>query len=200
MPCRPRPAPNASPTHWPTNPHRTLLQMTTPAHTAGPAAPTSLRVVRADYANTTHAAALVYLLDAYASDPMGGARPLSDFAKSHLVAALATRPQAYSVLAFDGDQAIGLVNCIEGFSTFACRPLVNVHDVTVLASHRGQKVAEKMLALAESLAVERGACKLTLEVLSGNGGAYRLYQRIGFANYELDPALGQAQFMQKWLD
>jgi hypothetical protein len=27
----------------------------------------------------------------------------------------------------------------------------------------------------------------------------RLYQRIGFANYELDPAMGQAGFMQKWL-
>ena len=83
--------------------------------------------------------------------------------------------------------------------TFACRPLVNVHDVTVFATHRGQGIAEKMLALAEAVAVERGACKLTLEVLQGNVGADRLYRRLGFANYELDPALGQAQFMQKWL-
>ena len=160
----------------------------------------SIQVVRADYANPDHAVALVQLLDAYARDPMGGAHPLSDFAKANLVSALAARPQAYSVLAFDGQQAIGLVNCIEGFSTFACRPLVNVHDVAVLSSHRGQKVAEKMLALAESIAIERGACKLTLEVLQGNSGAYRLYQRLGFANYQLDPAMGQAQFMQKWLD
>jgi ribosomal protein S18 acetylase RimI-like enzyme len=92
-----------------------------------------------------------------------------------------------------------LVNCIEGFSTFACRPLVNVHDVAVLASHRGQGVAERMLAVAQDIARERGACKLTLEVLSGNTGAVRLYQRVGFANYELDPAAGQARFMQKWL-
>lgn len=166
---------------------------------AMPATP-SIQVLCAHYANPAHAAALVQLLDAYARDPMGGAHPLSDFAKANLVSALAARPQAYSVLAFDGEQAIGLVNCIEGFSTFACRPLVNVHDVAVLASHRGQKVAEKMLALAESIAVERGACKMTLEVLEGNGGAYRLYQRLGFANYQLDLAMGQAQFMQKWLD
>ena len=161
---------------------------------------TSVRVLRAAYADPVHAAAIVHLLDAYARDPMGGGHALSDFAKANLVSALAARPQAYSVLAFDGEQAIGLVNCIEGFSTFACRPLVNVHDVAVLASHRGQKVAEKMLALAESIAVQRGACKMTLEVLQGNGGAYRLYQRLGFANYQLDPAMGQAQFMQKWLD
>lgn len=165
-----------------------------------PSAPLSLQVLRADYANPVHSEALVDLLDAYARDPMGGAHPLSDFAKANLVQALAARPQAYSVLAFDGEEPIGLVNCIEGFSTFACRPLVNVHDVAVLSNHRGHKVAEKMLALAESIAVERGACKLTLEVLSGNAGAYRLYQRLGFANYQLDPVMGQAQFMQKWLD
>lgn len=159
-----------------------------------------VHVCRADYADPQHASALVLLLDAYAQDPMGGNHPLSDFAKANLVTALASRPQAYSVLAFAGLHPVGLVNCIEGFSTFACRPLVNVHDVAVLASHRGQGVAEKMLALAESIALERGACKLTLEVLQGNVGACRLYRRIGFANYELDPAMGQAQFMQKWLN
>ncbi|MFZ2306417.1 MAG: GNAT family N-acetyltransferase [Rhodoferax sp.] len=162
-------------------------------------ATTNLQVVRADYTNPVHGAALVELLDAYARDPMGGAHPLSDFARANLVASLAARPQAYSVLAFAGDVPVGLVNCIEGFSTFACEPLVNVHDVAVLASHRGQGVAEKMLVLAEAIARERGACKLTLEVLQGNRGADRLYRRLGFANYELDPAMGQAQFMQKWL-
>jgi ribosomal protein S18 acetylase RimI-like enzyme len=158
-----------------------------------------LQVLRADYSNPAHGTALVALLDAYARDPMGGAHPLSEFARANLVACLAVRPQAYSVLAFAGDVPVGLVNCIEGFSTFACEPLVNVHDVAVLASHRGQGVAEKMLALAETMARERGACKMTLEVLQGNTGADRLYRRLGFANYELDPALGQAQFMQKWL-
>jgi ribosomal protein S18 acetylase RimI-like enzyme len=163
----------------------------------------AVHICRADYANPVHARALVAVLDAYARDPMGGGEGLSDFAKAHVVAELAARPQAYSVLAFaDSTQAqpVGLVNCIEGFSTFACRALVNVHDVAVLASYRGQGVAERMLALAEDIARQRGACKLTLEVLSGNAGAVRLYQRVGFANYELDPAAGQARFMQKWLD
>ena len=160
----------------------------------------TLTVVQADYANPAHADALVLLLDAYAQDPMGGSHGLSDFAKANLVPSLAARPQAFSVLAFADDQPAGLVNCIEGFSTFACRPLVNVHDVAVLSAFRGQGIAEKMLALAETLAVQRGACKLTLEVLSGNTGAARLYERIGFAAYQLDPAMGQARFMQKLLN
>ena len=56
-----------------------------------------------------------------------------------------------------------------------------------------------MLALVEQIARERGACKITLEVLSGNANANKLYTRVGFQSYQLDPALGQAQFMQKWL-
>jgi ribosomal protein S18 acetylase RimI-like enzyme len=158
-----------------------------------------ITTLRADYANPAHAAALVLLLDAYASDPAGGGQGLTAFAKANLVASLAVRPQAYSVLAFDGEQPVGLVNCIEGFSTFACRPLVNVHDVAVLVSHRGRGIAELMLAQAELIARERGAVKLTLEVLSGNQPAMRLYERIGFAGYQLDPAMGSAQFLQKWL-
>ena len=167
--------------------------MTTLADTA------SLQLCRADYQHPAHAQALVFLLDAYARDAAGGGQPLADFAKQHLVAELAARPQAFSVLAFDGTQPVGLVNCIEGFSTFACRPLVNVHDVVVLPSHRGRRVGEQMLTLVEQLARERGACKLTLEVLQGNRSAITLYERVGFAGFQLDPAMGQAQFLQKWL-
>lgn len=165
----------------------------------------SFRICRADYANPAHAQALVNLLDAYARDPMGGGDSLSEFSKANLVAALAARPQAFSVLAFDTfgvdgrELPVGLVNCIEGFSTFACMPLVNVHDLAVLPEYRGQRIAEKMLALVEDISRERGACKLTLEVLQGNAGAIQLYRRVGFAHYQLDPAMGQAQFMQKWL-
>lgn len=158
-----------------------------------------LSVRRADYTDPADAAAIVMLLDAYASDPAGGSEPLSGFAKTNLVRELAARPQAFSILAFDGDAPVGLVNCIEGFSTFKCQPLVNVHDVAVLASHRGRGIAELMLALAEAIARERGAVKMTLEVLSGNVPAVRLYTRIGYEGYQLDPAMGTAQFFQKWL-
>lgn len=160
----------------------------------------ALSVRLADYADGADAAAIVMLLDAYARDPAGGAEALSAYARANLVRELAARPQAFSVLAFDNGAPVGLVNCIEGFSTFKCRPLVNVHDVAVLGSHRGRGVAEQMLRVAEQEAVRRGAVKMTLEVLSGNRPALRLYERIGYAGYQLDPAMGTAQFMQKWLD
>lgn len=158
-----------------------------------------LEVVRARYRDPVHAAALIALLDAYAQDPAGGGKPLSDFARSHLVDELAARPHVFSVLAFDDGLAVGLVTAIEGFSTFACKPLVNVHDVVVHPAHRGRGIATAMFAAVETIARERGACKLTLEVLSGNRPARALYEKLGFDDYRLDPALGEAQFMQKWL-
>ena len=156
-----------------------------------------IEICLADYCNPVHARWLVELLDQYACDPAGGGTPLDPAVKAALPQALAQRPQAFSVLAFDADQPIGLINCMEGFSTFACRPLVNVHDVVVNAGHRGQRVAHRMLARVEEEARRRGACKLTLEVLSGNRSALQAYAREGFAGYQLDPAFGAALFLQK---
>ncbi|MHB1085537.1 MAG: GNAT family N-acetyltransferase [Thiobacillus sp.] len=158
-----------------------------------------IEIIRARYDHAPHAAALVDLMDTYARDPAGGSEPLSDFARGNLVTQLAARPFIFSVLAFDNDQPVGLVNAIEGFSTFACRPLVNVHDVVVATGHRGRGIAGWMFAEVESIARERGACKLTLEVLQGNASARALYERLGFAAYQLDPGMGHAQFLQKWL-
>lgn len=151
----------------------------------------------ADYRNPSHAHALVTLLNVYARDPADGGTPLDSRVLSRLPEALAARPQAFNVLAYDAEQPVGLINCIEGFSTFACQPLVNIHDVVAVPSHRGQRVTQRMLARVEQEARARGACKLTLEVLSGNHSALRAYAREGFANYQLDPAFGSALFLQK---
>ncbi len=153
----------------------------------------------ADYRNPLHAEALVELLDGYARDPAGGGVALTAEVRAGLPEALAQRPQAFSVLALDGERPVGLVNCIEGFSTFACKPLVNVHDVVVVASHRGQRLTQRMLARVEVEALARGACKLTLEVLTGNRSAIKAYEREGFAGFQLDPAYGSAIFLQKKL-
>jgi len=109
-----------------------------------------IEIVRARYHEPAHAAALVELLDAYARDPAGGGEALSEFARTNLVAELATRPFIFSVLAFEDGAAVGLINAIEGFSTFACRPLVNIHDVVVLPGHRRRGVAAQMFAEGRS--------------------------------------------------
>ena len=159
----------------------------------------SLQVKRVDYLNAIDAKALVFLLDAYAQDPMGGGEALHPEASSRLCADMSRIAGAASFIAWLDGQPIGLINCFEGYSTFKAKPLLNVHDIAVLSGHRGQGVGQALLKAAETHALARGCCKLTLEVLSGNAPAMASYKRFGFEQYELDPAAGQAQFMQKWL-
>jgi len=160
---------------------------------------TPITVRRADYTDAADRAALVDLLGAYAIDPMGGGQPLALDVRASLCDRLAQVPHAISFIAWLSDEAVGLINCFEGFSTFKARPLLNVHDLVVLPAHRARGVGQALLAAAAKHAQERGCCKLTLEVLSGNARALRSYERFGFAPYVLDPSEGQALLMQKWL-
>jgi ribosomal protein S18 acetylase RimI-like enzyme len=161
---------------------------------------TPLTTIVADYHNPDHGEAIVRLLSNYALDEFGGAEPLSEFCQNNLVTKLAEYPQAFTVLAYDDERAVGLINCFQTLSTFACQPLINIHDVTVDKSARGKGVATLMLAKVEQIAIERGCCKLTLEVLTGNNIAQHAYEKFGFAGYELADDHGHALFWQKRLD
>lgn len=158
-----------------------------------------LTVEAADYSDPLHAADVVLLTDAYARDPMGGGKPLPRDVCDRLVAGLAATPGAFSLIARVDGRPAGIANCMTGFSTFAARPLVNVHDVGVLPEYRGRGVGRALLAAIEEEAEQRGACKVTLEVLEGNRPAKQLYADLGYANYALDEATGTAQFWEKKL-
>ncbi len=157
----------------------------------------SLKVILADYDNATHAAAVVTLLNAYAEDPMGGGQPLPTFSKDNLTAALKEFPGAFSVLAYDGNIPVGLANCFQGFSTFACRPLINIHDLMVLPQARRKGASQSLLAFVEQEALQRRCCKVTLEVLDGNDSARSAYEKYGFKDYALGDEHGSARMMQK---
>lgn len=156
-------------------------------------------VLQASYTNPVHAEAISLVLNHYAEDPMGGGQPLSADVLQQLPAELAKRPYAFSVLAFVGGEPAGLVNCFEGFSTFACRPLVNVHDVVVVSQFRGLGLSQKMLQKVEDIARQRGCCKITLEVLEGNPVAQASYSKFGFSVGMFDPAHGRMLFWTKAL-
>ena len=158
-----------------------------------------MKIIRADLSNPIHAEALVSLLNSYAQDPMGGGEELSDFTQENLAKEIHKRSDVTVILAFDGDKSAGLINCVEGFSTFMCKPLMNIHDVYVGADYRGKGVATMLLQAAEDLAIEKQCCKLTLEVLEGNQPAKSAYLKFGFDGYELEPEMGKAMFWQKKL-
>ena len=159
----------------------------------------SVTVEMADYANPRDAADLVMLLDAYASDPMGGGEPLCDGARAAVVPGLAATPGAFSLIARLDGEPVGLANCFSGFSTFAAQPLINVHDLAVLPGYRGRGIGGALLRAVEAEANRRGASKVTLEVLSGNERAKSLYLALGYGDYQLDPEAGHALLWQKKL-
>ena len=151
----------------------------------------------ADLSRPEQAKALVYLLNQYAQHPMGGGQQLSSYTRINLAATLHERSDCSVILAFDGARAVGLCNCFECFSTFACKPILNIHDIYVEEDYRGQGLAGKMMTYAEQLAREKGCCKVTLEVLTNNQAAKTAYQAAGYAPYQLDAEFGQAEFWQK---
>jgi len=160
----------------------------------------TIEILKADYANPIHQADIPTLLNAYATDPMGGGQALLAQVQENLVPELAKLPHAFSVLAYVDGEAAGLVNCFEAFSTFACKPLINIHDLVVLERHRGKGLSQLMLDKVEEIARAKGCCKITLEVLSNNAIAKSAYLKFGFAGYELDPQAGSALFWQKSLN
>jgi len=159
-----------------------------------------IEVALADYHDPADAVAIVELMRCYALDPMGGGKPLPDEVCARLVSSLANFPTAFTLLAFSEDRAVGLANCFLSLSTFNARELINIHDVAVLPQYRGQGVGTRLLEEVEQFARRRGCCKLTLEVLEGNGVARAVYDRLGFDDYRLDPQSGRALFWQKILD
>jgi len=159
----------------------------------------TLQVVSVDYDNEIHARDLTYLLNLYACDPMGGGEALPEKVLADIVPRLAALPYAFSLLAYIDGKAVGLINCFESFSTFKCKPIVNIHDVFVVPDCRGRGYSLQLLSTVEAMAREKGCCKLTLEVLEGNLPAQQAYRRFGFAGYELDPKMGKAQFWEKML-
>ncbi|MCD0503001.1 GNAT family N-acetyltransferase [Bordetella petrii] len=158
-----------------------------------------LEIIDIDFNDPTQGSMAVALLNEYASGPMGGNEPLSDYARANLAAELGRRPNAGALVALHDGAPAGLAIYMEGFSTFACKPLLNLHDFMVSERFRGQGIAQKLLAALEATAARRGCCKITLEVLQGNEPAKALYRKLGYQGYELPGDAGQAMFWQKKL-
>jgi len=150
-----------------------------------------------DLSQPEHGQAVLDLLNEYANSDTGTGGDLPQYTQDNLIAELSSRPNLNVVLAFVNDYPAGLLVTIDSFSTFSCKPVLNIHDIIVSAGFRGRGIAKRMIDKAEELAVSKGCGKLTLEVLEGNTTAQKVYRDCGFDNYVLDPTMGRAMFWQK---
>ena len=157
----------------------------------------SIRIVEADLSLAEHQEAVLAMVDAYSRDAMGNGKPLDQDVRTRLIPGLRRHPTTLIFLAFDGVQPIGAAVCFIGFSSFAAKPIINIHDFVVLPTSRGKGIGRRLLKAVEAKARELGCCKLTLEVMDKNHQAIRMYQAAGFERYSLQEEAGVAIFMSK---
>lgn len=164
--------------------------------------PAALAIAPADLGRREDVDALLALLDAYACDPMGGGVPLPGDVKMRLVPDLHARTlrgDALVLIARRGARPVGVAVCFASYSTFRGRPVLNLHDLAVVAEERGAGVGRQLLAAVEEAARERRCCKVTLEVREDNLRARGIYERAGFADYAPSEERVRTFFLEKKL-
>lgn len=157
-----------------------------------------LKVVHVNFTSEEHRQALTILLNSYASLPVGQGEALSTDRLAAIWRALGERSWVHAFLAYDHMKPVAMAICLEGFSTFQCAPLLNIHDFYVSEDFQGQGVGKALLLQIAEEAKQAGFCKITLEVLENNLPAKALYRSLGFVPYH-NPIAGNAEFWQKIL-
>ena len=145
----------------------------------------NVTVVEADLGDAGHQRDVVAMTAAYARDAMGGNSPLPDDVLRNLIRGLKTMPTTVIFLAYAGGKPVGIATCFMGFSTFAARPLLNIHDLAVVPEYRRRGISRRLLDAVEGKARTLDCCKLTLEVVDQNDRARKVYTAAGFM-----PAVG----------
>jgi ribosomal protein S18 acetylase RimI-like enzyme len=147
-----------------------------------------VEIREADLANANDADAIVRLVDEYARLPIGQGAPLDESIRRRIVPGLRSHPGALVFLAWIEGRAVGVAVCVTGFSTFAARPLINIHDLAVTGDCRGRGVGQGLIEAVAAKARALGCGKVTLEVREDNVAAQRLYRRLGFGDRGGGPA------------
>ncbi len=156
-----------------------------------------VEIVQADLNRADHQYTVLELIDAYAMEPMGNGKPLSDEVRRALIPALQRCPTSLIFLAYRNDEAIGIATCFLGFSTFTAKPLMHIDDLAVLPAHRRQGVGRQLLAEIERKARKMDCCKLMLQVQENNHPARLVYEAMGFAQAEYVKAAGACLSLSK---
>ncbi|MFW5785115.1 MAG: GNAT family N-acetyltransferase [Chitinispirillaceae bacterium] len=142
----------------------------------------------ADLTDPDDCEAICSLINLYMQDSMGGnLRPHSEARQKRLVCRLKTIPHCHIFIAVSESVPAGLAVCFEMFSTFAVKPLINIHDLIVHPSFRRRGVGKAIMEGIESFAKRSGCSKLTLEVRGDNYKAQNLYRKQGYD--ECDPPM-----------
>ena len=88
-------------------------------------------------------------------------------------------PIANAILAYDGDEAVGLAVFCQRYSTFLGRQYLYLEDIFVVPSHRGSGIGRKLMEQAALLAQTLGSTMIEWSVLNWNEPAIKFYEHLG---------------------
>lgn len=140
--------------------------------------------IKVDLVNKEHQNALLNLLDEYMRDEMGTGKSMPAELGPKIIEGLKNHPAYLGFFVRAGNQYAALANCNLNFSTWQARPLINIHDFIVSPDYRKQGIGWFLLNEIETYAVEKGCCRINLEVRYDNFKAQNLYRKVGFAQCE----------------
>src|ERR1041384_5649400 len=102
-------------------------------------------VLEADLDDPRHRQMVLEMVSGYARDSFGDGRDLPEEVRGALVEGLRSHPTTLVFLALLEETPIGVAVCFRGFSTFAARPLINIHDLYVAEGPRGRGAGRLLL-------------------------------------------------------
>ncbi len=127
--------------------------------------------------------AVVSLLDHYSRHEMGCSAPLPQDVQERLIEGLRAHPMSRIFIAYDcgshTERPVGIAVCFVGFSTFKAKPLINIHDLAIHETHRGQGIGSQLIDAVVAYAKSLDCSAVTLEVRADNP-ARKLYHKKGF--------------------
>lgn len=91
------------------------------------------------------------------------------------------RPCAETLLAFDGEQAVGFAIFFHNYSTWRARHGLYLEDLFVRPEARGRGIGKALLVELAKIAVERGCARMEWSVLDWNQPAIDFYCSLGAA-------------------
>lgn len=92
------------------------------------------------------------------------------------------RPLFEVLLAEQDGVAQGMLIFLSLYSSWAGRPALMLHDLFVREAARGQGVGKALVGRLAEIGVERGCCRMDVNVLDWNQRARGFYESLGFAH------------------
>jgi GNAT superfamily N-acetyltransferase len=134
---------------------------------------------QADLSDEKNQPIILRLLERFSAES-SHTQPLPPETHATLVENLRQHPTTVVYFVEEASVPIGIAVCFWGFSTFANKPLLNIHDLFIEREFRGFGIGKRFLRFIEDQAKENGCCKVTLEVYQNNERANIIYESLGY--------------------